>query len=114
MSLYATPQVCDIVVSGGVGSSVIKLGGTCIAIGVKPPTAVSVYDVEVVDNDGFGLAGEAQCTGICKIDEQVQFFGNHTVSISNATVDGTYRVKLRSWDPGWWNWWKRRNWMCHL
>lgn len=87
------PQLATIAVSGGTGNSVITLGGTLCSIGIKGPSN-SVCDLELTDTDGFGVAGGVGLPAVAKIDAFVQVLGSVTVTITNATIDGTYKVKM--------------------
>jgi hypothetical protein len=89
----SAPSLLSVTVSGGAGSATIRINGTGCAIGIKPP-ALAVYDCEITDADGFGLAGGTTLNGLVKIDSFFQVFGVVTVSISAATVDGTYQIKF--------------------
>lgn len=88
------PKLAVITVSSGSGSALVALGGNVIAFGIIPPSDSTVYDIEFADSDGFGLGGESQLTGKTTIYEAFQAHGTTTVTISNASSDGSYRVKI--------------------
>lgn len=88
------PYVFDITVSGGAGTSTKTITGASVAIGIKAPGTGAVYDIELTDSDGMGVAGRTNLVGHSFISIRTQFYGTHTIAITNATADGTYKVKV--------------------
>lgn len=89
-----SPTVIDVTVSGGSGAVVVSLAGGCIAVGAKKISGTPTYDIELMDQDGFGLFGKEGLSGVSTVPCKIQFWGNTTVLISNASLDGAYQVKL--------------------
>lgn len=87
------PQSLAIVVSGGTGTGKIIQGGQTLAIGVIPPEG-AVYDVSGTDGGGFLLYFGDNLSGRTNMAVTAQIAGEHFVQISDATVDGTYLVRL--------------------
>lgn len=88
------PRIIDVMVTSGSGSTIVQLGGVCVGFGVKPPNSVAVYDCEITDVDGFGIGLIDDGTGVASIEIYRQLYGEHTVAITNATVNGIYQIKI--------------------
>jgi hypothetical protein len=93
--MNATPKVVDITVTSGTGSATIA-GVNLVAsgLGVKAVSAAAQYDIDVTDSDGYGLTGRDSCKGNTTLRDRFQVIGTITVTITDATVDGTYSIKL--------------------
>ena len=88
------PSLHSLTVAAGTGTLTVAMGGQIVGIGIKPPTAGSTYDIDITDVDGFGLCGAASLTGTITIPFTINPWGDNTITISNASVDGTYKVKI--------------------
>ena len=88
------PSLIVISVIGGTGNKTVTLGGNPIGIGIKTPAESPTYDIEITDADGFGIFGGTGLKGRTSFPCKIHFFGDQTMTISNATVDGTYQVKV--------------------
>lgn len=97
MNNLQPPSLVSITVSGGSGSKGVSLGGKLISYGIKPPSELALYDIDINDPDGFGIVGSSGLTGTTTVNQSAQLYGTNTIAISNASIDGTYLVKL------WWD-----------
>jgi hypothetical protein len=88
------PRWVNIVVSSGSGTGTIYLDGVIASVYFKASSSSSMFDGTVSDLDSMKLAGALSIVGEGKVDAVAQAYGPHTVSITNATVDGTYKVKI--------------------
>ena len=89
---------------GGTGSAVItnlasSIGWAYIRLlAIKTPGGNPTYDIELTDADSFGLFGATGLKGKTSLATEIILCqptsDNHTVTISNATVDGTYTIRL--------------------
>jgi hypothetical protein len=93
MASSAIPRLARITVAGGTGSIQIALGGEVIGYGIIPP-AGATYDIEFTDADGFGLGAKTALTGNNTIRDTFQAHDFTTITISNASANGTYQVKV--------------------
>ena len=92
------PQIANINVLSGSGSGLINQGGLVFAIGVIPPNGAQ-YDISGFDSDGFLLYFGDDVTGRINLAIRALIYGPHTIQISEASVDGVYKVKL--WYENW-------------
>jgi len=94
MSLPNIPTLVDITVSGGTGtaSMAASIGGMGQGVGVIAPNSAASYELAITDADGFLVSGLPDNVGNTKIEEDSQFHGSHTVTITGT--DGAYRVKI--------------------
>lgn len=86
------PKRIDIVVTSGTGSAQAELTGKIVGIGIKAP-ANSTYDLEIVDNDGFGICGDTAINGNAFLVSTARSWGIASINITNAT-NGEYGVKV--------------------
>lgn len=93
MASSSLPSLVLITVASGSGSRSVDLGGEVIGFGIIPPTGAT-YDIEFIDADSFGLGGKSSLTGNNTIQQCFQAHDQTTISITNASADGTYRVKV--------------------
>lgn len=85
----------DVTVSGGTGSKAFTSWlGYLRSVYIRAVSSVAVYDWETTDSDGDGKCGETGVTGNILRLFETPMNGNHTFTIANATVNGTYHVKL--------------------
>lgn len=88
------PIYKDITVSGGTGSVVVVATGVINALAFIPPSESAVYDVNFVDVDNFGIHGDRGLIGSETIRDEFSIWDRATLTISNASVDGTYKFKV--------------------
>ena len=96
MAIYG-PLTFDVTVSGGTGSFTFDGGGYYIlAICVKAPSASHSYQYEMLDADGFPIAGtRVAMTGNDVQRGRIEPVGTgNTFTFSGAT-DGNYSVRFR-------------------
>ena len=55
--------------------------------------------VEFTDDDAFGLTGKTGLTGNMTVKDEFQAHAKTTITISNASVDGVYQVKVWFREP---------------
>jgi hypothetical protein len=87
------PTMAVITVTGGSGSKTLNLEGKILGIGILAPSAAAVFDLEILDIDGFGVAHIDDGVGNMTIPYNMRFFGQHTIYLTNAT-DGEYKIKV--------------------
>lgn len=88
------PALIAVTVTNGAGSVNTYTNGPMMAYGCIPPVTGAVYDLEFLDADGFGIAGEPALTGNSTVNEAGQLYGRITVRLSNCSSDGVYKVKI--------------------
>lgn len=90
------PIAIRVAVSGGTGSAIKVVIGNCIGVGIKPPggNPNATYDIEITDGDSMGTFGKTGLKGIVTVRDDFTLWAEHTVLITNASVDGEYIVKL--------------------
>jgi len=88
------PTTFVITVVSGTGSKVAIINGKGMGVGVIPPTSVSVYDIDISDNDSFVLVQSLGLTGTNTIENNARYWNQHLITIANASVDGDYKVKI--------------------
>lgn len=91
---YSPPSKIPVVVTSGLGSGLLTVGGEIIGIGVIPPNNAASYNVDLADSDGFGVCAIAGANGKVTAKVSNQGFGAITFTISGASIDGTYQVKV--------------------
>ena len=87
------PTLFIVSVAGGVGQKALDLNGKVLAVGVIAPNTSAVYDMEILDVDGFGVCHLDDAVGNVSVNYGARFYGPHTVYFTNAT-DGDYKVKV--------------------
>lgn len=105
----ATPTffTFNVVVTGGTGakafwaeptypSSGLANGWSAylLTVCVLAPTGAAAYDWALVDAQAFAVAARAQLTGSATTTETALIYPNGSFVILNATVNGTYTVKI--------------------
>src|SRR3990167_7802915 len=88
------PRLVEVTVVDGAGSVLMPYQGTIFSIGVIPPTSGAQYDISGFDSDGFLLYFGDDVVGKINMAVKAQIFGKHTVTISEASADGSYKVKM--------------------
>lgn len=68
-----------------------KITLVCI---IPPASSNPRYDYNMTDPDGFGITGNTNLQGSMTMVSNVPFLNGGTFNILNATVDGTYTVRL--------------------
>ena len=63
---------------------------------VKPTTASTTYDVKIVDNNSLTVYQRTSETGPIAETMALPLMGYYTITISNATVDEAFTIKLVS------------------
>ena len=92
------PTLVVVTVAEGIGEKNVPGGGEILAVGVIPPNDSAQYDIAGYDCDNFLLYLGDDVVGKVNMPCQAQVYDHHKVKISDATVDGTYKVKI---------WWSR-------
>jgi len=92
MSFEIVPEKIAITVTGSSGSATKKRSAHLCAIGIIAP-AGAVYDLEIVDGDGFGLFAKTGISGNATLAVDAQLYAEQTISLTNAT-NGSYSLKL--------------------
>lgn len=94
MQPISPPKKFTITVTSGTGTATTTgILGELVAIGIKPPSG-AIYDIDITDVDGYGVGGRANNNGITTIRLNGACYDNSTITISNASPDGSYSVKL--------------------
>ena len=88
------PEKFFIPVILGQGTVVRTIYGRCKTIGIIAPSDTVVYDMEFIDNDNFGIYGNAGLVGNITIQTEVYMWGTINVVIKNATEDGIFEIKF--------------------
>lgn len=89
------PKTITVTVASGSGDATFIQGsGVVIAYAIKPASTVAVYDCELFDGDDYGLTKVVGVTGYQNVKDIFQIDTTVKVQIRNATVDGTYTVRL--------------------
>ena len=71
-----------------------KITGKLVQVAFKTPAGPPSYDFEIKDRDDFGITGRGGLSGDTTVQVEGLIFERNTFTISGATVDGTYSVKL--------------------
>lgn len=90
------PILIEIPVSGGQGELAISRHGVVMAVGVIPPDDAAQFDIGGYDCDGFMIYYGDDLVGKSTMAARAQVYDRHLIKITEATHDGTYKVKL------WW------------
>lgn len=93
-SIRIERQILTITVSSGTGSATFTAHGKLNSIGFKMPSGTPTYDFEIVDSASFGVAGKTGLSGKTTLGVDKLCTDLNTITISNATVDGDYLVRL--------------------
>ncbi len=93
------PKKYSISVTNGIGTLTTDgtdgqqyLSGNGVFIAVVAPSSAATFEIAITDVDGFPIAGLPNCMGNTKIEEDVQYYGSHTIKIIGT--DGTYQIKV--------------------
>lgn len=70
------------------------VGGVLRNILIKAATASTIFDVAIVDEDSYTIYERTSETGVTSEITKIPVRGIYTVTISNATVDETFTIKL--------------------
>lgn len=89
---FQIPNIFNITVVGGIGQIVGDICGKALGVGVLSPNG-AIYDIEILDGDGFGVFGRTNCSGNTTIECVIRFYNRHAIYLTNAT-DGVYKVKV--------------------
>lgn len=93
------PKFLRVEVINGYGAiSVSGAGGLASSVGVIPPDGAK-YDISGIDGDGFVLYFGDDISGNVNMEVNAQIHDTHTIVISDASKDGTYKVKI--WFGNW-------------
>lgn len=84
----------SISVSSGTGQAIFTVIGLLKGISIKAPSGAAQYDYEITDADGHGVLGATGVVGRAKASDEEAVKGANTFTISNATVDGTYQIRM--------------------
>ena len=83
--------------SGTVSSVTLPIrGGLCRFIYVKAATDTTVFRVNIKDEDSDNILDYGFHTGMLRdTDIAVPMSGRHTLQITNASRDDTFKIKIR-------------------
>ena len=70
------------------------LSALLLTVAVKVPSGNPTFDWVIADSDGFPQAQRAGVQGSTTTAETAPIYPLGTVQIQNATIDGTYLVKI--------------------
>jgi len=84
-----------VTVASGAGSATFDEIGNLKTVAVLVPTADAAYAFDITDVDSYGIVGASGLVGNQTVEVDKLIVGaKHTFTISSATRDGEYTVRL--------------------
>ena len=77
-----------------INTSNLKVGGIMSIVCARPTTASTVYDIKIVDDGSFTIYERTSETGELAEEVLLPISGIHTITISNATNDELFNLRL--------------------
>ena len=77
-----------------INTSNLKVGGLMSIVCAKPTTSANIYDIKIVDDGSFTIYERTSETGELAEEVLLPVRGIHTITISNATIDETFNLRL--------------------
>lgn len=80
--------------SGSLVVNTRKLNGLLRQVVINPATESTIYDVKIVNSQSNNIYERTSQTGCLAEEVSLPFYGIHTLTISNATVDELIEIQL--------------------
>lgn len=98
--MFVNPHELTITVAGGTGSEVVHFKHEVLKqIIVVPPSDAAAYDISITNPRNIGKFDELDAEGTLNESVDLLVRDTHTITISNASANGTYTVSLISYEP---------------
>lgn len=92
-------HIVSITVSTGSGTNVEYFRDEIVkGICFTPPSSTASYDVKVVNKNLTQIYHESDLSGETDVQKDSLFLGMMTITVENASVDGTYKITFLSYE----------------